>query len=368
MSLEADVGVALGSLDLRVPLVVEPGEVVAVLGPNGAGKTTLMRTLAGLLPIDEGRIEIGGTVVDDPVAGVFVAPENRSVGVVFQDNLLFPTMTALENVAFGLRARGVAKAEARRTAADWLDRLALSDHASHPPGSLSGGQAQRVALGRALATDPVLLLLDEPLAALDAATRVEVRRDLRRHLARPGSATVIITHDPADAHALAHRVVVVEDGRISQQGDLLDITAHPRSRYIAELVGTNLVAGVVRAGVLRTDTGATVVVPGDTPDGPSLASISPTAIALHRRQPEGSPRNVWSMEVLDVDRLGDRVRVRLGGPLPLVAELTPAGLAALELGPDGRVWASLKASEIVVQPAEPTVTADPAPTAGTPAT
>jgi molybdate transport system ATP-binding protein len=178
---------------------------------------------------------------------------------------------------------------------------------------------------------------------------------------------VIITHDPADAHALAHRVVVVEDGRISQQGDLLDITAHPRSRYIAELVGTNLVAGVVRAGVLRTDTGATVVVPGDTPDGPSLASISPTAIALHRRQPEGSPRNVWPMEVLDVDRLGDRVRVRLGGPLPLVAELTPAGLAVLELGPDARVWASLKASEIVVQPAGLTAPADPAPAAGSPA-
>ena len=352
MSLRADVGVALGPLDLKVAVAVEPGEVVAVLGPNGAGKTTLMRTLAGLLAIDEGRIEIGGTVVDDPAADVFVAPEHRSVGVVFQDHLLFTNLTALENVAFGLRARGVAKVEARRRAAEWLERLGLADHAHHHPAALSGGQAQRVALGRALAIDPVLLLLDEPLAALDAATRVEVRRDLRRHLSRPGSATVVITHDPVDAHALADRVVVVEHGRVSQQGDLLEITAHPRSRYVAELVGTNLVAGVVHDGVLTTDDGATVVVPGDTANGPTLASIRPAAITLHRHVPEGSARNVWEMEMLDIDRLGDRVRVRLRGPLELVAELTPAGLAALELGPDERVWASLKASEVAVEPVE----------------
>ena len=287
--------------------------------------------------------------------------------MVFQDNLLFPTMTALENVAFGLRARGVAKAEARRAAAEWLDRLGLADHASAPaPAACPAGRPSASPSAGPSPPSPVLLLLDEPLAALDAATRVEVRRDLRRHLARPGSATVIITHDPADAHALADRVVVVEGGRISQQGALLEITAHPRSRYIAELVGTNLVAGVVRSGVLTADTGATVVVPGDAPDGPALASISPNAIALHRRQPEGSPRNVWPMEVLDVDRLGDRVRVRLGGPLPLVAELTSAGLAALELGPDDRVWASLKASEIVVQPAEAPGRSHPAPAVRTP--
>jgi molybdate transport system ATP-binding protein len=351
--LEADVGVVLGSLDLRVSLTVDAGEVVAVLGPNGAGKSTLVRALAGLLPLDEGRITIGGTVVDDPEADVFVAPEHRSVGVVFQDNLLFGTMSALENVAFGLRARGVRRADARATAAGWLDRLGLGDHAGHRPAALSGGQAQRVALGRALATEPALVLLDEPLAALDAATRIEVRRDLRRHLARPGAATVVITHDPADAHALADRVVVVEGGRTSQQGSLLDITAHPRSRYVAELVGTNLVTGVVDGGVLTTPAGTTLVVPGDTPDGPTLAAVRPSAIALHRTRPEGSARNVWEMELLDVDRLGDRVRVRLDGPLQLVAELTPAGLAALGVGPHDRLWASLKASEVAVEAAGP---------------
>ena len=288
-------------------------------------------------------------MVDDPAADIYVPPEHRSVGVVFQDHLLFPNLTALENVAFGLRARGVPKDEARRRASEWLERLGLADHARHHPGALSGGQAQRVALGRALAIDPVLLLLDEPLAALDAATRVEVRRDLRRHLSRPGSATVVITHDPVDAHALADRVVVVEDGRVSQQGDLAEVTAHPRSRYVAELVGTNLVEGVVRSGVLTTRDGTTVVVPGEAPDGPALASIRPGAITLHRGPPEGSARNVWEMEVLDLDRLGGRVRLRLGGPLELVAELTPAGLAALQLGPDERVWVSLKASEVAVQ-------------------
>jgi molybdate transport system ATP-binding protein len=350
MILRADVSVVLGPLDLRVALAAEPGEVVAVLGPNGAGKTTLMRALAGLLPIDDGRIEIGGVVVDDPAADVFVAPEHRSVGVVFQDHLLFANLTALENVAFGLRARGVPRHEARRRAAAWLDRLDLADHAGHRPAALSGGQAQRVALGRALAIDPVLVLLDEPLAALDAATRVEVRRDLRRQLARPGSATVVITHDPVDAHALADRVVVLEGGRVSQQGDMGEITAHPRSRYVAELVGTNLVSGQVQGGVLTTEAGTALVVPGDTPDGPGLASVRPSAIALHRREPEGSARNVWEMDVLDLDQLGDRVRVRLGGALELVAELTPAGLAALDVGPGERLWASLKASEVAVEP------------------
>jgi molybdate transport system ATP-binding protein len=349
VTLRADVAIVLGTLDLRVALDVDDGEVVAVLGPNGAGKTTLMRAVAGLMPIDEGRIEIGGTLVDDPSADVFVAPEDRSVGVVFQEHRLFANLTALENVAFGLRARGVPKGEARARAAEWLDRLGLADHAGNRPGQLSGGQSQRVALGRVLAIDPALVLLDEPLAALDAATRTEVRRDLRRHLAGRGRPAVLVTHDPVDAHALADRVVVLEHGRVSQQGDLATITAHPRSAYVAELVGTNLVAGEVVAGVLTTPTGTALVVPGDTPDGPALASIRPSAITLHRGRPEGSARNAWEMRVLDLDRLGDRVRVRLAGPLDLVAELTTAGLAALDTGLDERVWASLKASEVAVE-------------------
>ena len=352
MSLDARVGLALGTLDLDLSLTVEAGEVIAVLGPNGAGKTTLLRALAGLMAIDRGRIEIGGVVVDDPLTDTWVDAERRGVGVVFQDYVLFATMTARENVAFGLRARGVPRADARRVADDWLQRMGLADHASHRPAQLSGGQAQRVALARALAIEPDLVLLDEPLAALDAGNRAEVRRDLRRHLHSQGPATVVVTHDPVDAYALADRVVVVEEGRVVQEGTLPQITAHPRSRYVAELVGTNLIAGTVTDGVLRTDQGATVVVPADSSDGAAYAAVRPRAIALHRRPPEGSARNVWTMTVTDIDRHGDRVRVRLAGPVDLVAELTPAGLDALDLRLDDQVWASFKASEVAMEPAD----------------
>src|SRR4051794_16365182 len=156
--------------------------------------------------------------MDDPAAGTFVVPERRGVGYVFQDYLLFPHLTALENVAFGLRARGVHRREARAAAARWLERLGVGEYAGARPRALSGGQAQRVALARALATEPRLLLLDEPLAALDAATRVEVRAELRRHLATFGGARLLVTHDPVEAMVLADRLVVLEDGRIVQSG------------------------------------------------------------------------------------------------------------------------------------------------------
>jgi molybdate transport system ATP-binding protein len=353
MTVSAEIAVELGSFHLDVALDLRPGEVVAVLGPNGAGKTTLLRTLAGLLAIDAGRIVIDGTTVDDPAAGVFVAPDQRSVGVVFQDYLLFPNLSALENVAFGLRARRSSKASARAAATQWLERLGLALLADRRPAQLSGGQAQRVALGRALAIDPKLVLLDEPLAALDVGSRAEVRRDLRRHLHGASCATLVITHDPVDAHALADRVVVIESGRIRQEGVLTDIALHPRSRYVAELVGMNLIRGAVHGGVLEAPDGGRLVVPADVADGAAFAVVRPSAIALHRSRPEGSARNAWPMTITDVDRHGDRVRVRLDGPPDLVAEITAAGLAELDVRPGDPVWASLKATEIDVQPDRP---------------
>jgi molybdate transport system ATP-binding protein len=355
MTVRAEVGVELGSFRLDVAVDLRPGEVVAVLGPNGAGKTTLLRTLAGLLAIDTGRIVIDGTTVDDPAAGVFVAPDQRSVGVVFQDYLLFPNMSALENVAFGLRARRSSKAAARTAAMQWLDRLGLAELADRRPAQLSGGQAQRVALGRALAIDPRLVLLDEPLAALDVGSRAEVRRDLRRHLHGASCATLVITHDPVDAHALADRVVVIESGQVRQEGVLSDIALHPRSRYVAELVGMNMIRGSVRGGVLEGPDGGRLVVPADVADGAAFAVVRPSAIALHHRRPEGSARNAWAMTITDVDRHGDRVRVRLDGPPELVAEITTAGLAELDVRPGDAVWASLKATEIDVQLDRPEV-------------
>jgi molybdate transport system ATP-binding protein len=272
------------------------------------------------------------------------------VAVVFQQYLLFPNLSALENVAFGLRARGVAKAAAGQQAREWLERVGLADHADHRPQALSGGQAQRVALARALATKPRLLLLDEPLAALDAGTRSEVRRDLRRHLATFDGVRLLVTHDPVDAYALADRVVILEAGRIVQTGTLADVSAQPRSRYIADLVGVNLLAGTGSEGAVTTPAGGRIV-PADRVDGPAFAVIQPNAVALYRSPPDGSPRNVWAVTVVDVDRQADRVRVRLAGPVPLVAEITLGALDELALRPGDHVWATVKATEIATYPA-----------------
>ncbi len=350
MSLDASVDVRLGSLHLDVELTVGAGEIVALFGPNGAGKSTVLRCLAGLLPIDHGRITIDELVLDDPVADVFLLPEQRPIGVVFQSYLLFAHLTALENVAFGLRARGMGKREARQRAGEWLERVGLSDHAGHKPPALSGGQAQRVALARALASDPRLLLLDEPLAALDAGSRGEMRRELRRHLASFDGMRLLVTHDPIDAHALADRVIVLEAGSVVQSGTLADVTAHPRSSYVADLVGINLLAGTLAGHVLTTPTGATIVTASAQPDGEAFAAIRPQAISLHLEHPDGSPRNTWRCVVADVDRLADRVRVTLEGEVPLVAEITPAALVALELRPGDPVWAAVKASEVTSYP------------------
>ena len=350
MTLEARVVRTLGTFRLDVDLSAKGGETVAVLGPNGSGKTTLFRCLAGLLPIDGGRIELDGEPLDDPNTDVFVRPEQRPVAVVFQDYLLFPNLTAVENVAFGLRARKVPKAVARDRAAAWLARVGLADHAQHRPGALSGGQAQRVALARALATEPRLLLLDEPLAALDAGTRGDVRRDLRRHLETFDGVRLVVTHDPVDAYALADRVVIFEHGHVVQTGTLADVTAHPRSRYIADLVGVNLLRGTGNEGAITTDTGGRII-SADPVSGEVFAVIQPHAVAIYSAPPGGSPRNVWAATVADVDRQADRVRVRLSGDIPLVAEITPAALDALTLHPGDRVWASVKATEISTYPA-----------------
>lgn len=355
MTLRARLGVTLGGFDLDVELDVEPGEVVALLGPNGAGKTTVLRALAGLTPLDRGRIEVSTAdptavhVLDDPVAGIFVPPERRPVGVVFQEYLLFPHLSVLDNVAFGLRARGVDRRVAAGHAHTWLERMGLDGFADRRPASLSGGQAQRVALARALATDPDVLLLDEPLAALDVGTRGGVRRELRRHLDGFTGSRLLVTHDPVDAQVLADRVVVLEHGHIVQAGTLADVTAHPRSRYVADLVGTNLVRGRVRDRTLTTDAGATLVGHSDEPlAGPAYALVQPASIALHRVPPDGSPRNVIPGTVAGIDEHLDRVRVSLDGPVPLVAEITPAALAALALRPGDQVWSVFKATEVAV--------------------
>jgi len=348
--LDSCVQVQLGQLDLDVTLTAAPGELVVLVGPNGAGKTTLLRTYAGLQPIDAGRIELDGEVLDDPAAALFVPARRRAVGVVFQDRLLFDRMSVVENVAFGLRSRGARRAAALRVAREWLARLGLDELADLRPPQLSGGQAQRVALGRALAFEPRLLLLDEPFTALDATTRVEVRRDLRQHLAALDTPRIIVTHDAVEAITLADRIVVIEAGRITQAGTPEDIRLRPRSRYVADLIGLNLLRGTLRDGVIELAAGQSVSVADDRAFvGPVTATIHPRAITLSADRPKGSARNVWPATVEDLDDEGDRIRVRVGGAVPLAAEITPSARAELALQPGSRVWVSFKATEVVVE-------------------
>jgi molybdate transport system ATP-binding protein len=212
MSLDAKLALDLGALHLELELGVAAGEVLALVGPNGAGKTTALRALAGALRILRGRIALDGEVLDDPATGAFVPAHARRIGMVFQDRLLFPHLSALENVAFGLEARGVPTASARGRAHGWLERVGAAPLADRRPAELSGGQAQRVALARALATEPRVLLLDEPLADLDAAARTELRAELVRHLADFAGPTVLVSHDAEDTGHLADRVLHVRSG------------------------------------------------------------------------------------------------------------------------------------------------------------
>jgi molybdate transport system ATP-binding protein len=350
VSLEAELALTLGRLELEVELAVATGELVVLLGPNGAGKTTLLRALAGLVALDAGRVVLDGMVLDDVATGERVPAERRPVGFVFQDYLLFPHLSALENVAFGLRARGRPRAEARRRAAGWLERVGLAAHANARPRALSGGQAQRVALARAMVADPRLLLLDEPLAALDAATRTALRRDLRRHLASFAGTRLLVTHDPLEAVALADRLVVLEGGRITQTGTPNQVSARPRSRYVAELVGVNLYRGHAGDGAIELQGGGRLVV-ADDHHGEVFAAVHPHAVALHRHRPEGTPRNSWPGTAETLEVIGDRVRVRVTGQVPIVAEVTPAAASELRLADGGPVWATVKATEVTVYPA-----------------
>jgi molybdate transport system ATP-binding protein len=347
MTLDAHVAVRRGELRLDCALTVSDGEVVAIVGPNGAGKTTFLRALAGLTPIDAGRIELAGEVVDDPAEGVFVVPERRRVGVVFQDSQLFPHLSAMENVAFGPRSAGVPRRDAVARAEAWLDRMGLAGRGGDRPGQLSGGEGQRVALARALASEPTMLLLDEPLAALDAATRAEVRRDLGVHLRGFAGVPIMVTHDPVDALALADRIVVLESGAVVQVGTADEIVARPRSAYVAELVGTNLYRGSAAGGVVHTDAGGTITA-ATAVDGPVCATVHPRAVALHTGRPDGTPRNVWQVQVTHVERLTDRVRVQLTGAIDIVAEVTPAAVDELGLREGASVWAAVKATEVDV--------------------
>ena len=346
-----DAQVRRGDFTLAVSFAVDPGEVLAVLGPNGAGKSTLLRALAGLNPVASGRISLDGRAVDDAAAGVFVESAERPVGFVFQDHRLFPHLSVRDNVAFGRRARGVRRHQAEADARRWLDRLGLAGLAARKPADLSGGQAQRVALARALAAEPTVLLLDEPLSALDARTRLDVQTELRRHLADFAGPVVLVTHDPLDALVLADRLLVLEDGQIAQEGTPADVARRPATDYVAKLVGLNLYAGNADGSRVALADGGTFTVPDLDQHGDVLVAVRPSAVVVSVGRPEGtSARNTWPATVAGMTLLADRVRLDLAGQPAALVDVTPAAVAELALTRGSEVWLSLKATELEVYP------------------
>jgi molybdate transport system permease protein len=325
---------------VRARLSIAPGEVVALVGPNGAGKSTLLRALAGLQPAT-GSVELGGRDVSR------LPPYDRAIGWVPQERVLFPHLSVLENVAFGLRARRCHRDEARAEARHWLERLGVAGLASRRPRELSGGQAARVALARALAPRPDLVLLDEPLASLDVDARDDVRRLLRRTLSGGPAAVLVVTHDAVDVVALADRVVVLQQGEVAQDGTPAELTRSPRTTWLAGLLGQNAWRGTTDAHGLAVDGGGHVATAEQRPPGrDALALVEPAAVTLHRRRPEGSARNVLEGPVLETRTLGSRVRVVVGSTPPVTAEVTLLAAGQLELAERDNVFASFKATEV----------------------
>lgn len=336
---------------LDVDVRLKAGITTAVLGPNGSGKSSLMNAIAGLLPIDEGTIRLGDQILDDPSTGVFVPPEHRRAGVVFQKYLLFEHLDVAENVLFPAVVQKIATTDMRKAAERLLDSFGLASLESRKPSELSGGQRQRVAIARALASQPKLLLFDEPLAALDVETKGNLRRLLRDHLDSFRGPRLLITHDPVDAFLLADRIVILENGRITQLGPTNELAQRPATPYAAALAGLNLLVGTNAAGTLTIENSDQPLATADTQtSGAVLITINPNAIALHQSEPHGSPRNSWSTRVVSVEGSGDVIRVTLGDPLPLNVDVTPGAVAAMGLVPGQDVWASVKATEVFVSP------------------
>jgi molybdate transport system ATP-binding protein len=340
-----------GSFALSLELSLRRGETTVLVGESGAGKTTLLRLVAGLDQPDEGRIVLDGRVWADTSAAVVLPAWRRSVGYVFQDYALFPHLSVSDNVAFGLRAAGARRRESAERARAVLERLGIADLAGRRVAGLSGGQQQRVALARALVLDPDVLLLDEPLSALDLRTRRGIRGELRRLLRSLPCCTLYVTHNPVEAMFFGERLVVLERGRVTQSGTRDELLRHPRSAYVAELVGTNLLYGSPeRAGGTEVRTGAgSIMVGAEAAEGEVFATVSPREITLYRERPEASAQNLFTgpiVELVPEPPGGERVRVALGTTPPLVAEVTREAVAALELREGMVVHAGFKATGV----------------------
>ena len=346
--LTAELALRRGELDLEVELSVAGGECVALAGPSGAGKSTLLRLIAGLVRPDRGRVSLNGEPWLDPELVHAVPPERRRIGYVFQEYALFPAMSAWRNVAYGIRAGG--RAERRELALAALDRFGLSGRADARPGELSGGERQRVALARALAGEPSLLLLDEPLSALDSRTRATASGELSGLLQATDVPALIVTHDFGEAALLADRVVVLDRGRVVQRGLAAELAAAPASAFVADLTGAIVLRGTARPApggltAVALDGGGEVL-STDVAEGAVAASVFPWEIELQQRDASagGSALNHLVGRVTSITEFGNRARVGMAASQPLVAEVTSSSIARLGLEPGSLVAASWKAT------------------------
>jgi len=349
-TLECRLGYQVGRFNLDLSLSVPPG-ITVLLGPNGAGKSSLLRLLAGLNRPDSGQIRLGECSLYDSEQGILLPPDRRRIGMLFQDQALFPHLDVGGNIGFGLKLRGLGRADRQRIVDQLLDKLAITHLAGRNVAELSGGERQKVALARTLATDPQLLLLDEPTAPLDPAARSEIRRWLLRVLAELNIPTLLVSHDVEEAAFFRKRIAVMEQGRIVQQGSYHQLLQAPASEYVARFVGVNFISGevLVETGkpLFRSRGGSTFLAPFEgVAEGSACLTVYPWDIALYRQLPEGSPRNHLYGQVLDTVLFGDRVRLTLAGKDKLVAELSNRGYQALgEPQPGEQLWAVFKARE-----------------------
>jgi len=346
--LRVDARTRLGALELDVSLEVDPGECLALAGPSGAGKTSVLRIAAGLVRPEYGSVHAAGETWLDTGRGIDVPPERRRCGYVFQEYALFPHLTAAQNVAYPLR--GVSRRERRERALELLDRFGLRERADARPRTLSGGERQRVALARVLARRPGVLLLDEPLSALDARTRAGASRELAAVLRDVDVPALLVTHDFAEAAQLGDRVGVIDAGRVVQEGTPTELAAAPRSAFVADFTGAVVLTGTARGGPdglthVQLDGGGAVT-STDRGEGPVAVSVYPWEIAIEPADeaPHGSAQNRLAAEILSVTTVGNRVRLGLAGPQPLAAEITRASAQALELRAGTLVTASWKAA------------------------
>ncbi len=336
--LDARVVLERGDLQLEAELQVHHGEVVALMGPNGAGKTTLLNALLGWLPLQSGWILVDGETFKAPGEGMATATHRRGLGMVFQDGLLFPHLKVAGNIEFG--------AAPDADLASLIETLEVSNLLEKYPSELSAGQIQRVALARTLAADPKVVLLDEPLASLDTAGRSRARELIGTALSQNLSGALLVTHDPADAFALAQRVLVLENGRITQFDSPSAIQSEPKSRWIADLMGWNIFRGTRRGSSVVMSNGTEIATAGLQTDGEVSVMINPVAVALFPERPVGSPRNSWLCRIRGVQILGDIARVSLSGPLNIYADITSTAAAELALNEGTEMWVTVKATEV----------------------